>query len=69
MKRVRIAIIGLGQRGPAHMAIMSQIEAVEIRALCDIATTAWASGRWGRGGGGGGPGCKRGRGGSAAGSQ
>ncbi len=36
LKRVRIAIIGLGQRGPAHMAIMSQIEGVEIRALCDI---------------------------------
>ncbi|NWG12396.1 MAG: Gfo/Idh/MocA family oxidoreductase [Acidobacteria bacterium] len=36
LERVRIAIIGLGQRGPAHMAIMSQIEGTEIRALCDI---------------------------------
>lgn len=36
LERVRIAIIGLGQRGPAHMAIMSQIEGAEIRALCDI---------------------------------
>ena len=36
LERVRIAIIGLGQRGPAHMAIMSHIEGVEIRALCDI---------------------------------
>ena len=36
LESVRIAIIGLGQRGPAHMAIMSQIEGVEIRALCDI---------------------------------
>jgi predicted dehydrogenase len=36
LERVRIAIIGLGQRGPAHLAIMSHIEGVEIRALCDI---------------------------------
>jgi predicted dehydrogenase len=36
LERVRIAIIGLGQRGPAHLAIMSQIEGAEIKALCDI---------------------------------
>lgn len=33
---VRLAIIGLGQRGPAHLKIMSQIEGVQIKALCDI---------------------------------
>jgi predicted dehydrogenase len=36
LERVRIAIIGLGQRGPAHITIMSHLEGVEIRALCDI---------------------------------
>lgn len=36
MAKVRLAILGLGQRGPAHMEIMSHIEGVEIRALCDI---------------------------------
>ena len=36
LEKVRIAIIGLGQRGPAHLAIMSHIEGVEVRALCDI---------------------------------
>jgi predicted dehydrogenase len=36
LDQVRIGIIGLGQRGPAHMAIMSRIEGVEIRALCDL---------------------------------
>ena len=33
---VRLGIIGLGQRGPAHMSAMSSIEGVEIRALCDL---------------------------------
>ena len=33
---VRIGIIGLGQRGPAHMRTMSRIEGVEIKALCDL---------------------------------
>lgn len=33
---VRIGIIGLGQRGPAHMRNMSRIEGVEIKALCDL---------------------------------
>lgn len=34
--KVRIAVIGLGQRGPAHVSVMSHIEGVEIKALCDI---------------------------------
>lgn len=33
---VRIGIIGMGNRGPAHMSTMSLIEGVEIKALCDI---------------------------------
>lgn len=33
---VRLGIIGLGQRGPAHMSTMSLIEGVDIRALCDL---------------------------------
>jgi predicted dehydrogenase len=33
---VRIGIIGLGNRGPAHMQTMTHIEGVEIRALCDL---------------------------------
>lgn len=33
---VRIGIIGMGQRGPAHMITMSKIEKVEIKALCDL---------------------------------
>ncbi|MFO7616988.1 MAG: Gfo/Idh/MocA family oxidoreductase, partial [Bacteroidales bacterium] len=36
MERVRIGIIGMGQRGPAHMITMSHVEGVEIKALCDI---------------------------------
>ena len=36
LDKVRIAIIGLGQRGPAHLDIMRHIEGVEIKALCDI---------------------------------
>ena len=34
--KVRIGIIGMGQRGPAHMITMSHIDNVEIRALCDL---------------------------------
>ena len=33
---VRIGIIGLGQRGPAHIKNMIRIDGVEIKALCDI---------------------------------
>jgi len=36
LEKVRIGIIGMGQRGPAHMITMSHIEGVEIKALCDI---------------------------------
>lgn len=34
--KVRIGIIGMGQRGPAHMTTMRHIENVEIKALCDL---------------------------------
>ena len=33
---VRIGFIGLGNRGPSHVADMTRIEGVEIKALCDI---------------------------------
>jgi predicted dehydrogenase len=36
LEKVRIGIIGLGQRGPAHMITMCHVEGVEIKALCDI---------------------------------
>jgi predicted dehydrogenase len=36
LDKVRVAIIGLGQRGPAHLNILRRIEGVEIKALCDI---------------------------------
>ncbi len=36
LEKVRIGIIGMGQRGPAHMATMNLIEGTEIKALCDI---------------------------------
>jgi hypothetical protein len=36
LDKVRIGIIGLGNRGPSHLATMCQIEGVEIRALCDL---------------------------------
>jgi predicted dehydrogenase len=36
MERVRIAIIGTGQRGPNYIDNMRHIEGVEIKALCDI---------------------------------
>jgi predicted dehydrogenase len=34
--KVRIGIIGLGQRGPSHMTTMRRVEGVEIRGLCDL---------------------------------
>ena len=34
--KVRIGIIGLGNRGPSHLETMRMIEGVEIRALCDL---------------------------------
>ncbi|HPT21261.1 MAG TPA: Gfo/Idh/MocA family oxidoreductase [Bacteroidales bacterium] len=33
---VRIGFIGLGNRGPGHVSIMSLLEGVEVKALCDI---------------------------------
>ena len=36
LEKVRIGIIGMGQRGPAHMITMSHIEGTEIKALCDV---------------------------------
>jgi len=36
IEKVRIGVIGLGNRGPGHMKNLSQIQGVEIKALCDI---------------------------------
>ena len=36
IEKVRVGIIGLGNRGPGHMKNLSQIQEVEIKALCDI---------------------------------
>ncbi|MFN7992844.1 MAG: Gfo/Idh/MocA family oxidoreductase [Bryobacteraceae bacterium] len=36
LEKVRLAIIGTGQRGPSYIENMQRIEGVEIRALCDI---------------------------------
>jgi predicted dehydrogenase len=36
LETVRIGIIGLGQRGPAHLETMKHVEGAEIRALCDL---------------------------------
>jgi predicted dehydrogenase len=36
LEKVRIAIIGTGQRGPSYIDNMRHIEGAEIRALCDI---------------------------------
>lgn len=33
---VRVGIIGLGNRGPAHARLMTMIEGVEIKAICDV---------------------------------
>jgi len=34
--KVRIGIIGMGQRGPSHMITMSHVENTEIKAICDL---------------------------------
>lgn len=36
LDKVRIGIIGLGNRGPSHLETMRMIDGVEIRALCDL---------------------------------
>lgn len=36
LEKVRIGIIGLGQRGPAHLETIKHVEGAEIRALCDL---------------------------------
>src|SRR5690606_15995025 len=36
LERVRVAVIGLGQRGPSHVRNLIKIEGVEITALCDV---------------------------------
>lgn len=36
IEKVRLGIIGLGNRGPSHLETMKLIEGVEIRALCDL---------------------------------
>jgi predicted dehydrogenase len=36
LEKVRIGIIGTGQRGPAYISNMSHIEGTEIKVLCDI---------------------------------
>jgi hypothetical protein len=36
LNTVRVGFIGLGMRGPTHVKNLSMLEAVEIRALCDI---------------------------------
>jgi hypothetical protein len=36
LNKVRIGIIGLGNRGPSHLETMRMIDGVEIRALCDL---------------------------------
>ena len=36
LDKVRIGIIGLGNRGPSHLETMRMIDGVEIRALCDV---------------------------------
>lgn len=38
LETVRIAFVGLGQRGPHAVLRMSKIEGVEIKALCDLRT-------------------------------
>ncbi|TMI95894.1 MAG: Gfo/Idh/MocA family oxidoreductase [Bacteroidetes bacterium] len=40
---VRIGFIGLGNRGPSHVADMTRIEGVEVKALCDIRPEKTAS--------------------------
>ncbi len=36
LSSVRVGVIGLGNRGPAHVRTMSRLEGVEVRALCDL---------------------------------
>jgi hypothetical protein len=36
IEKVRVGIIGLGNRGPSHLETMKLLEGVEIRALCDL---------------------------------
>jgi len=36
LDKIRIGIIGLGNRGPSHLETMLHIEGVEVRALCDL---------------------------------
>jgi predicted dehydrogenase len=36
LTKVRVGVIGLGNRGPGHMKNLSRIQNVEIKALCDI---------------------------------
>ena len=36
LSTIRVGIIGLGQRGPAHLQNMVRLEGVEVKALCDI---------------------------------
>ena len=36
LEKVRVAILGTGQRGPAYIHNLKHIEGVEIKALCDI---------------------------------
>ena len=36
LNTVRVGIIGMGNRGPGHMANLSRLDGVEIRALCDL---------------------------------
>ena len=40
---VRIGFIGLGNRGPSHVADMTRIQGVEVKALCDIRPEKTAS--------------------------
>ncbi|MCE5310568.1 MAG: Gfo/Idh/MocA family oxidoreductase [Acidobacteriales bacterium] len=36
IEKVRVGIIGLGNRGPSHLETMRYVEGVEFRALCDV---------------------------------
>ncbi len=36
INKVRVGIIGVGQRGPTYIKIMGRVEGVDIRAICDI---------------------------------
>jgi hypothetical protein len=45
IEKVRVGIIGLGNRGPSHLQTMRYIEGVEIRALCDLRPERTAAAR------------------------